>query len=132
MEIVAGVFIGILQNIFQSWASIFSQSPMVVFWVNCTFPLTFYKKFRKNYLVHYSTQANHLKTIGMKLNFLTRSRMIKSYPERRHFKFWVKLCSTTIILSHHLKNLSSSFYTFQLCQYLAQTLLAPIFNELKI
>ena len=110
----------------------FSQSPMVVFWVNCTFPLTFYKKFRKNYLVLYSTQANHLKTIGMKLHFLTKSRMIKSYPERRHFKFWVKLYSTTIILSHPLKNLSTSFYTFQLCQHLAQTLLAPIFNEFKI
>ena len=40
MEIVAHVFIGILQNIFQSWTIIFSQSPEVVFWMNCAFPLT--------------------------------------------------------------------------------------------
>ena len=35
----ARVFIGILQNIFQSWSIIFSQSPKVAFWTNCAFPL---------------------------------------------------------------------------------------------
>ena len=37
-EIVARVFICILQNIFRSWAIIFSQSPKVIFWTNCAFP----------------------------------------------------------------------------------------------
>ena len=37
-EMVARVFIGILQNIFRSY-SFFSQSPKVVFWTNSAFPL---------------------------------------------------------------------------------------------
>ena len=43
-EIVACVFIGIfLQNIFWCWAFFFfSQSPKVVFWTNCAFPLRKY------------------------------------------------------------------------------------------
>ena len=32
-------FIGTLQNIFRSWAINFSQSPRVVFWTSCAFPL---------------------------------------------------------------------------------------------
>ena len=39
IEIVARVFIGILQNIFWSWAIILAQSPKVVPWNNCAFPL---------------------------------------------------------------------------------------------
>ena len=39
-EVIARVFIGILQNIFRSWANfLFSESPKAVFWTNCTFPL---------------------------------------------------------------------------------------------
>ena len=41
-EIVKSQFIGILQNIFRSWAIIFSQSPKVIFWTNCVFPLKIY------------------------------------------------------------------------------------------
>ena len=33
------MFIGILQNIFRSWAIIFSQSPKVAFLTNCAFAL---------------------------------------------------------------------------------------------
>ena len=33
------MFIGILWNIFRSWAVLFSQSPKVVFWTNWAFPL---------------------------------------------------------------------------------------------
>ena len=39
-EIVASVFIGILQKNFWSRAFIFSPSPKVVFQTNCAFPLT--------------------------------------------------------------------------------------------
>ena len=39
------LFIGILQNTFRSWAIIFSQSPRVVFWTNCAFPLKVSKEF---------------------------------------------------------------------------------------
>ena len=38
-EIVTRVFIGILQNIFQSWAITFWPSPKVIFWANCAFLL---------------------------------------------------------------------------------------------
>ena len=39
-EVIARVFIGILQNIFRSWVIfLFSESPKAVFWTNCAFPL---------------------------------------------------------------------------------------------
>ena len=37
-------FIGIFLNIFWHWAIIFSQSPKIVFWTNCVFPLTSCKR----------------------------------------------------------------------------------------
>ena len=58
-------FIGILENIFRSWAIIFSQGPKVVFLTNCAFSLnTFYKitlkpvnyfrkKFHHRFLLHH-------------------------------------------------------------------------------
>ena len=72
----------------------------------------------------------------MKWNFPTISNDTISYPQRWNFTFWVKICSTTIILPHPWKYLQAStlksYYIYQLCGDLAQTLLVPTLKGFKI
>ena len=72
----------------------------------------------------------------MKWNFPTKSSYTNSYPQRWEFTFWVKICSTTIILPHPWKYLQTStlksYYIFKLCGDLAQTLLVTILKRFKI
>ena len=63
----------------------------------------------------------------MKWNFPIKSSYTNSYPERFDFTFRVKICSTTIFLPHPWKYLWAatlkSYYMYQLCWNLGQTLL---------
>ena len=72
----------------------------------------------------------------MKWNFPTISNDTISYPQRWEFTFWVKICSTTIILPHPWKYLQTStlksYYIFKPCGDLAQTLLVTIIKGFKI
>ena len=68
--------------------------------------------------------------------FATKSSYTKSYPKRLDFIFWVKICSTTIILPHPWnylqKSTLKSYYILQLSKDLTQTLLAAILKGFKI
>ena len=72
------------------------------------------------------------------LNFPAKSRYTNSYLESGNFTFWIKLCSTTIIISHPSKYLPTlkslkSYNIFQLFGDLSQTLFDPRFiNKNKI
>ena len=72
----------------------------------------------------------------MKWNFPTKSSYTNSYPQRLDFTLEVKICSTIIILSHPSKYLQTSilksYYIFQLCENLAQTLLDATLKGFKI
>ena len=86
--------------------------------------------------MHFSFQANQLKSIGMKWNFPTISNDTLSYPQIWDFTFWVKICSTIIILPHPWKYLQTStlksYYIYELWGNLAQTLLVPTLKGFKI
>ena len=72
----------------------------------------------------------------MKWNFPTKSSYTNSYPQRLDFTLEVKICSTIIILSHPSKYLQTSilksYYIFQLCENLTQTLLDATLKGFKI
>ena len=97
---------------------------------------TFWRKFRKDYLLYFPLEPNQPKSIRMKWNFPTKSSYTNSYPQRLDFTLEVKICSTIIILSHPWKYLQTSilksYYIFQLCENLAQTLLDATLKGFKI
>ena len=72
----------------------------------------------------------------MKWNFPTKSSYTNSQPQRFDFTYWVKISSTTIILRHSWKYLQAStlksYYIFQLCEDLGQTLLVATLKGFKI
>ena len=72
----------------------------------------------------------------MKWNFPTKSSYTNSYPQRFDFMFWVKMCSTTIILPHPWKYLQAStlksYYKYQCWGNLPETLLVPTLKGFKV